>query len=57
VNADGHTDFVAFDSSGAAHWWPGDGAGHVSGAARPLPVRSQKAGDAPDPLNDGVYTF
>ncbi|MFE2425842.1 FG-GAP-like repeat-containing protein [Streptomyces sp. NPDC059373] len=57
VNADGHTDLVALDSSGAAHWWPGDGAGHISGTARSLPVRSQKAGVAPDPVNGGVYTF
>lgn len=57
VNSDGHTDFAAVDSSGAAHWWPGDGTGHVSGTARTLTVLSPVAGTTPTLLNGGVYTF
>ncbi|MBZ3900324.1 FG-GAP-like repeat-containing protein [Streptomyces griseiscabiei] len=57
VDSDGHTDFAAVDSSGAARWWPGDGAGHVSGTARTLTVLSPVAGTTPALLNGGVYTF
>lgn len=57
MNSDGHTDFAAVDSSGAAHWWPGDGAGHISATAGTLTVLSSVAGTAPALLNGGVYTF
>lgn len=57
VNSDGHTDFAAVDSSGAAHWWPGDGTGHISATAGPLTVLSPVAGTTPTLLNTGVYTF
>lgn len=57
VNSDGHTDFAAVNSSGAARWWPGDGAGHVSTTANTLTVLSPVAGTTPALLNEGVYTF
>ncbi|MFC8665888.1 FG-GAP-like repeat-containing protein [Streptomyces sp. NPDC057199] len=57
VNSDGHTDFAAVNSSGAARWWPGDGTGHVSTTANTLTVLSPVVGTTPALLNGGVYTF
>ncbi|WP_307795612.1 FG-GAP-like repeat-containing protein [Actinacidiphila acididurans] len=56
VNGDGATDFVGLDSSGVAHWWPGDGNGHVSGTARTLSVLSQDSTPAAT-LGGDTYTF
>ncbi|WP_159024621.1 hypothetical protein [Streptomyces scabiei] len=58
MNSDGHTDFAAVNSStGAARWWAGDGAGHVSTTASTLTVLSPVVGTTPALLSGGVYTF
>ncbi|WP_327347327.1 hypothetical protein [Streptomyces europaeiscabiei] len=57
MNSDGHTDFAAVNSSGAARWWAGVGAGHVSTTASTLTVLSPVVGTTPALLNGGVYTF
>ncbi|WP_328840536.1 hypothetical protein [Streptomyces europaeiscabiei] len=58
VNSDGHTDFAAVNSStGAARWWAGDGAGHVSTTASTLTVLFPVAATTPALLKEGVCTF